>query len=132
DVHVAVPGADSKFAAQKFHGHALSESFLKTPYALYKIIRNEKPDLVHAITLKSAFAAGLALLFCRNVQAVYTIAGLGYLFSGEGIKPKLLRFLLSPFFKIVFCNKRTKLVFQNSDDRGVFLKRGFAKSGQCF
>lgn len=132
NVHVAVPQADAQLKAQGFHGHDLGyDGILKTILNLRQILRTEKPDLVHAITLKYAFITGLALVFQKNIKAVYTIAGLGYLFSGEGLKPKILRTILAPVFKLVFCNSYTTLIFQNKDDRALFLKRGFAKMEQC-
>lgn len=131
DVHVAVPHPDRKLSEQNFHGHDLGVGgIFKTILNLRQIVQQEKPDLIHAITLKYAFITGLAVLF-QNVKVVYTIAGLGYLFSGEGLKPKILRLILSPLFKIIFSNQRTVLIFQNADDQALFIKRGFARAEQC-
>jgi glycosyltransferase involved in cell wall biosynthesis len=81
---------------------------------------------VHAITLKYAFLTGFALLFHPHIKRVFTIAGLGYFFSGEGIKPKLLRLLISPALKFVL--KGALIIVQNPDDRDLLIKRHFIKS----
>lgn len=131
DVHIAVPGADEKLAEAGFNGYDLPVVPMKTILALRKIVRAETPDIVHAITLKYAFLTGLAVTGL-NVKCVYTIAGLGYLFSGESLKPKILRFFLAPFFKFIFRSKKAALIFQNPDDKNLFIRRGFAREDKSF
>ena len=131
DVSVACSGAttDKKLEA---HGFASTElrttNILSTILALRKILQTQKPDLVHAITLKYAFITGLAALGL-HVKIVHTIAGLGYLFSGEGLKPKILRLFVSPFLKLALHN--AQLIFQNPDDMELLIQRGLAQKNQC-
>ncbi len=138
DVHVAVTGAtnDPNLKPQHFTGHELpdsdgSASLLKIIWAVHKIIKTEKPDVVHAITLKHAFLAGLAARFHKNVKIVHTLAGLGYLFSGEGMKPQILRTLIGPFLKLALKHKNAQLIFQNPDDMALMIRRGFATAERC-
>ncbi len=141
DVHVAVTGAedDEKLASKGFHGHALPASdagfmpltMLKTIWAVSCLMRDEQPDIVHAITLKYAFIAGLAGRLHPDVKLVHTLAGLGYLFAGDGVKPKVLRILISPLLKLAFKGKNTELIFQNPDDMALLLSRGLAREEQC-
>ena len=138
DVHVAVPGADNdqNLKPQHFTGHELpaadgSLGLLQNIWTIHKIIKAEKPDIIHAITLKSAFIAGLAARFHKNVRVVHTLAGLGYLFSGEGLKPKILRALIGPFLKLALKHESAQLIFQNPDDMDLMIKRGFADEERC-
>ncbi len=141
DVGVAFTGAskDEKLAAQGFTGHELppSESgfllftVLKTLWAMHRLIAQEKPEVVHAITLKYAFMAGIAARLQRDVKIVHTIAGLGYLFSGEGTKPKLLRGLVGPLLKFALKYPRAQVIFQNPDDETLMVRRGFVRPSQC-
>ena len=138
DVHVAVPGAsnDKNLEPQHFTGHELpanggSIGLLQSIWAIHQIIKAEKPDILHAITLKSAFIAGLAARCHKDVRVVHTLAGLGYLFSGEGLKPKVLRALIGPFLKLALKHDRAQLIFQNPDDMGLMIKRGFADENCC-
>lgn len=93
---------------------------------LRRAITANDPDIVHIVTLKYSFILGLATLFKRNLNRVYTLAGLGYLFRGEGNKPVFIRTLLSPLFILVFNAARPHLIFQNEDDQAMFTGMGFA------
>ena len=138
DVHVAVTGAndDMELTAQNFTGHELpassgAPSIFKIIAHVHQILKTEKPDVMHAITLKYAFIAGLAARLHKDIHIVHTLAGLGYLFSGEGVKPKILRLLIGPFLKLALKSKHISLIFQNPDDMALMIKRGFADEAQC-
>lgn len=107
---------------QKFGPFAASS--LKSD--LREAVKMHAPDVVHIVTLKYSFILGLATLFKSNIKRVYTLAGLGYLFRGEGVKPKIIRTLLSPLFWLVFNAPRPHLIFQNEDDQVMFTDMGFA------
>lgn len=140
-VAVAVTGAgrDARLAEQGFDGLDLPPAdrgfgplaVLKIICAVYVLIKREKPDIVHAITLKYAFLAGLAARLVPDVKIVHTVAGLGYLFSGEGLKPKVLRLAVGPFLKCALKSPRAQVIFQNPDDRDLMIRRGFVRPAQC-
>lgn len=92
-----------------------------------KIIEGEAPDILHVVTLKYSFIAGIAALSSRQCKKIFTLAGLGYLFRGDSKKSKLLRLALTPFLKYIFKRPQTTLIFQNRDDQNLFIKQGFAK-----
>ena len=86
NVTVAAAGAsgDKNLAKHKFTGAELpAEPVPLIIPAIHRIIKNQKPDIIHAVTLKYAFMAGLAARLHKDIKIVHTIAGLGYLFSGE-------------------------------------------------
>lgn len=93
-----------------------------------RTIKTHKPDLLHTVTLKYSFLVGLASLGLRGYRLLYTIAGLGFLFRSEGVKPKILRAALSPFLKCVLRNKRADLIFQNPDDRDLLVQGGYTRA----
>ncbi len=132
EVHVAAPGAEKDAALPKhgFYAHALPASPLAAMPALRKILKAESPQVVHAITLKTALFTGLAARLTPKAdwggRLVLTIAGLGYLFSGAGWKPRLLRLGASPFLRFAFRGPNTSLIFQNPDDRDIMIAGGFA------
>jgi glycosyltransferase involved in cell wall biosynthesis len=132
DVCVCATGAsdDSKLRKAGFKGIGLSSSPFKIITDIRRIIKEEQPSLLHVITLKYAFLAGIASRFHPNVKVVHTIAGLGYLFSGEGFKPKMLRFLVGPLLKFALKHPRAQIIFQNPDDQDLLTKREFVKSSQ--
>ena len=137
-VIVAAPGAasDAELAKYNFIGMDLpaANGISGMPAAIramHDLIGETQPDLIHAITLKYAFMAGIAVKPYKNKPIVHTIAGLGYLFSGGGIKPNLMRFIAAPFLKLAIKQERARIIFQNPDDMNMMTKRGFARSNQC-
>lgn len=135
-VMVAMPGgaSDTRLREMGFTGFDLPEAsgaigVFKTILALRRLIAAQGPDIVHAITLKYAFISGLAVRLAgrADVRAVHTVAGLGYLFSGEGVKPKILRTLIGPFLKLALGGKNMRVIFQNPDDLNLFIRRGFVR-----
>jgi glycosyltransferase involved in cell wall biosynthesis len=94
--------------------------------AIEKAIQDINPDLVYAITLRHAFYTGLAMRSGKiGKPCVLTIAGLGALFSSNGLKAKTIRAALSPLLAFAF--KGTHLIFQNPDDMQALLNSGVAK-----
>lgn len=96
-------------------------------FGMRKLVRAQTPDIVHTVTLKYAFLLGLALLFVR-VKRVYTLAGLGYLFRGEGIRPQLMRALLCAPLMLVLRNARAKIIFQNPDDQQLLITKKYVRA----
>lgn len=82
------------------------------------------PSCVHAITLFYVFLTGLAVMLSgrRNLKCVYTIAGLGYLFSANGFKPALLRALICPLLGLILKRKGVQVIVQNPDDLKILTR----------
>src|SRR5688572_24067370 len=89
EILVAAPDAvaDSKLKEYNFKGFDLPESkkgfalaaVIQSIFAVKNLINAEQPDIVHTITLKYCFIAGLAAYDNEAPRFVFTIAGLGYL-----------------------------------------------------
>jgi glycosyltransferase involved in cell wall biosynthesis len=134
EVHLAAPGAASeeKLKQHGFIGHDLPPAqqglsvgaALKTISAIKKLLAQIEPDIVHTITLKYSFLTGMAK---PQGKVIYTIAGLGYLFS-DGAKPKLLRTALAPFIKSILKAPNAHVTFQNPDDRDIMLENNFVRA----
>ena len=137
NISVAAPNAENntQLAQYGFDGYdipkpdqKLSVSAFKLVQRIDDIMREVQPDIVHAITLKYAFLTGVAARKNKKVQPVYTIAGLGYLFSGESIKPKIMRLLLRPIIRNVFRN--AQIIVQNPDDERTLVRQRFIAQEQ--
>lgn len=96
-------------------------------YALRKIIGAVKPDIVHAVTLKYAFIAGLATEGRRDIRRVYTLAGLGYLLRGDTARAIFLLNALTPLLRHLLKAPGVTLIFQNPDDLKLMAEAGFAE-----
>ena len=85
-----------------------------------------QPDLIYHSSVQMCFLGSLARLFTGNLPSINAITGIGYLFSSEQPKAKFLRWVLSPVLKILWRQPGTVMLFQNPDDRAVFIKRGLS------
>ena len=81
----------------------------------------EKETIIHSFTLKTGILFSITnLLVKKNFKGVLSINGLGYLFSSN-LKARLLKFLLSTFIKKVFNESFQEIIFQNENDKEIFL-----------
>ncbi len=94
------------------------------------LIKQEKPDIIHAVTLKYGFITGISSIFTKNTQKIYTLAGLGYIFRGDGKKSAVLRTLLRPLLTFILRRSDTELIFQNIDDLNLMVKGKYARAEQ--
>lgn len=126
-VYIAAPGAgsDANLAVHGFTPLDLPAAPLAQIRALSRFFKTQNPDLIHAITLKCVFFTGLAAWRRSKQKIVYTIAGLGYLFSSGGAKPLLLRTAIAPFLKTILKRPRTSIIFQNSDDQFLMISQNY-------
>lgn len=92
--------------------------------AVSKVIRRERPDIIHAITIRTAFYVGLVTRIMRYKPVTFTVAGLGSLYTAPGLKMKTLRMIALPLIKFAFGGKGKFIIFQNPDDRDAMLKAG--------
>ena len=93
-------------------------------FDLYKIFRNEKPDLVLSYTIKPVIYASIAarMLGVKNIFSIVTGLGDSYMMA-EGWKQKVVSLFALTLYKFsVAINKR--VFFQNLDDRDFFENKG--------
>lgn len=141
DLHLATNDAaqNSEISKLNITGHDLPThtgslnplNQLKLAFSIFKTLRDVKPDIVHAITLRHAFFTGLASRLAGTKRAVFTIAGLGTFFSSDDIKIKAIRFVVVPFLKIAFGGQGRFIIFQNPDDARALVSSGAVTRDQC-
>lgn len=96
---------------------------LKTLRALYRLLKEEKPDKIFAYQAKTVIYGGMAAALL-GIEAFYPmIAGVGSVFLGDGLKRKLVRGILVAEYKLGL-RKAPRVFFQNRDDLGVFTSHG--------
>lgn len=96
---------------------------------LRKLYRREKPDVVHHVGMKTILWGTLAAKFAGVNGVVNAISGLGGFFAEDNkglmarVMPKVLK----------FSHKRRNLlcIFQNDDDKGLYVKNGIIKPEQA-
>ena len=81
---------------------------LKTFFALLRIYRDEAPDIVHHVALKSVVIGRLAARLSRVQHVVNALTGLGHLFTIDEFKNRLLRLVLSPLLRLALRRQGTR------------------------
>ena len=103
---------------------------LATIMALGTHFRRLRPDLIHSFDTKPGLYAPLATLGNSTAPVVRTVNGAGYLFSDRSLNAALLRAPGRALQRLVAariaCN-----VFQNDDDRRLFVDEGFTRPERC-
>ena len=97
---------------------------------LIRIYRAERPDLVHHVALKPVLYGSIAARICGIRSVVNAIAGLGYVFVATGVKGMFLRSVMTGLYKLAFSHGNCMGVFQNPEDRKVFIDRGIIRPEQ--
>ncbi len=93
---------------------------------LVKLYRQRRPDLVYHVTIKPVIYGSLAARAAGVPAVVNAIPGLGYAFAGSGFGRGLLRGAVGAAYRLALSGHRTRLIFENPDDRKRFLERGLA------
>lgn len=94
--------------------------------AIIRIYRAERPDLVHQVTLKPILYGSLAAAICGVPATVNALTGLGFVFISRSLLAGFLRSFVGLALRAAFRLPGSVVVFQNEDDRGLFVSRGIA------
>jgi glycosyltransferase involved in cell wall biosynthesis len=96
---------------------------VKTLVKLNKIIKSIAPDLLHAITIKAVIYSGLVLRTLKTKPAlVVAISGLGYVFSADTNRAKLLKLLVTVLYRFALSHRVKMIIFQNQSDEAILTK----------
>lgn len=101
---------------------------LKTWWFLYTLYKKNRDAIVHHVGLKNILWGGLAAKLTGVRGVVNAVSGLGAIFSGNkmGITAKGILAVMR------FANRRksVKVIFQNQEDRNLFLQHGVVTENQ--
>lgn len=87
---------------------------------LVRVLRRERPDLLHSFTLKCAIYGALAARMTGVPATVNAVAGMGYVFTSDNAKARLLRPLVKALLRMTLGAKHSLLILQNPDDADSF------------
>lgn len=103
---------------------------VKTFFFLYRLFRRERPDIVHLVGLKTMLWGSLACRLAGVRAMVSAVCGLGVLFDEEHAQSFMTRSILK-VLRITHHKKRLAVIFQNNDDKKIFLDAKIMKEQQC-
>lgn len=91
---------------------------------LARVLRRERPDLLHAFTIKCAVYGSLAARLARVKARVNSVAGLGYVFISGDARARILRPIVKALLRLALNGRRMRLILQNPDDVALFTQSG--------
>lgn len=94
---------------------------LKSLRSMIRLIRRERPDIVHANTPKGSLLSMMAAWFCRVPVRVYTVTGLRFE-TATG----LLRAILKTMERVT-CRCATAVVPEGDDVKAMLVREGICK-----
>jgi glycosyltransferase involved in cell wall biosynthesis len=103
---------------------------IKTFFFLYKLFRRERPDIVHLVGLKTMLWGSLACRFAGVKAMVSAVCGLGVLFDEVHAHSFMTRAILK-VLRVTHKKKNLAVIFQNNDDKAIFLNAKIMKEEQC-
>jgi glycosyltransferase involved in cell wall biosynthesis len=86
----------------------------------YRIVRAERPDVVHCIALRPVVTGGLAAKLAGTKAMVLAPTGLGHLWIGRGLAARLLRKAIRLVVGSWLRGPRSRYLFENHDDPREF------------
>jgi glycosyltransferase involved in cell wall biosynthesis len=87
---------------------------------IVRIVRSERPDIVHCIALRMVALGGLAARFGGARRLVLAPTGLGYLWSEDRAVNRVARGALRFVIGRWLCGPDTRYLFENTDDAREF------------
>jgi len=100
---------------------------LQTVWALWRLMRNIKPDYVMGYTIKPVIYGSVAAWLARVPQRFALITGLGHTFQSTEGRPGRLESLVQRLYAVALSRVRT-VFFQNPDDEALFRGRSILTS----
>ena len=137
EVHVATRVVDCGAAIERegfvLHPIAWSRGSLHplraiaTIKALRKLNRALKPDIVHHVALGPSLLGSIAA-FGLPMAKLNALAGLGYIFTSDKAKARLLRPIAATVLRFLLSRPNTTVLVQNPDDRAMMMKLGISEA----
>ena len=96
---------------------------------LRKLYKREKPDVVHHVGMKTILWGTLAAKFAHVNGVVNAISGLGGFFAEDN--KGLMAWVMPKVLKFSHDRKNLLCIFQNNEDKGLYVKNGIIKEEQA-
>jgi len=147
EVHVAAP-EDHVWAPRGFTVEALRDAGfafhpiplsrrgtnpwqeLKTLIALWRLLAELRPELVHLLTIKPLLYGGLAARLLRVPAVVAAVTGLGQVFVATGVRAGLLRRLAVAAYRVATGHPNGRVIVQNAGDLETLRRSGAVVPGR--
>ena len=102
----------------------------KTILELRRLIRRERPTVLHLIGLKPVVFGAFAANLRRPPLTVNALTGMGYIFTSAQWDIRIIREAIKFALRFALKRKRTSLIVQNRGDAEDLISAGVVRSGQ--
>jgi glycosyltransferase involved in cell wall biosynthesis len=137
EVHIACCVTDYKEQIENYgfvlHNIKLSRSglnifkeFLVFMRILF-LLRKLSPIAIHFITIKPIVYGGIASRILRLQGVIFAISGLGFVFSSNQLKAKLIKIIIEPLYTFIFKGRNAKIILQNNTDANYLVNKKILK-----
>ena len=109
---------DMEFSRKGMNPAAESDAIRR----IREVYEAEQPDLVHHFTIKCMIYGSIAARQVGVKSIVNSVTGLGFVFLSQKPHVKLVRAVVKSLYKKAF--KGTQVIFENPDDRALFIEMG--------
>lgn len=100
-------------------------------WAIYRLMREVKPDLVHLVTIKPVLYGGLMARLAGVPALVAAISGLGTVFVNGERAHSWMRRGVERLYRLALGHPNAKVIFQNPDDRSALIGMGAVREEQA-
>ncbi len=97
---------------------------------LRQLLVQEQVDLVHGFTIKCAVYGSLAARLADVPARVNAVAGMGYVFTSNDTKARLLRPVVRSLLRLALGGRGARLILQNPDDVALFERARLVDAAQ--
>ncbi|MDO8606987.1 MAG: glycosyltransferase family 4 protein [Phaeospirillum sp.] len=97
---------------------------------LYRMLRREQPDIVHAVGLKPVLYAATVGRFAGIRRMVAALAGMGYIFMSASLRIGMIRAALVRWLRLALRRRGVWLILQNGDDADMLIGGGVVTASQ--
>lgn len=101
----------------------------RTLFALYRLLRKERPDILHNVAMKPVLYGSLAARLAGTPHVVNALAGLGHIFADRERAGMLRQFVQWAFRWLL--KGQNQVIVQNPDDLRLLLRVGAISPDQA-
>ena len=89
-------------------------------FKTFLLIRRERPDVIHAVTIKPIIFLGI-ICFVLRIPFIASISGLGPAFTPTSYKGKARLYVIKSIYRIIFSPTKVRVICQTSHDAQVLV-----------
>ena len=108
----------------------VAEEF-KAYRAIRRIYDEERPDLVHHVTIKPVVYGSFAASATNVPAVVNAVPGMGFVFTRRGSMAAIRRAFVNMLYRLALSHRNMRVIFQNAEDMKGFVGHAIVRRDQA-